>query len=99
MNNWKKKIKRAVSLKYEPVKDRAPKVTAKGQGVIADKIIALAKENNIPIHEDPDLVEILSKLDLEEEVPPTVYILVAEILAFVYRMNGRWPGQTVENSW
>ncbi|MDQ7838064.1 MAG: EscU/YscU/HrcU family type III secretion system export apparatus switch protein [Thermodesulfobacteriota bacterium] len=98
MDNWKKKIKKAVSLKYEPVKDHAPKVTAKGQGVIADKIIALAKENNIPIHEDPDLVEILSKLDLEEEIPPTVYVLVAEILAFVYRMNERWPGRTAENS-
>ncbi|MDO9462928.1 MAG: EscU/YscU/HrcU family type III secretion system export apparatus switch protein [Deltaproteobacteria bacterium] len=96
MNNWKKKIKRAVSLRYEPDKDRAPKVTAKGQGVIADKIIALAKENNIPIHEDPDLVEILSKLDLEEDIPPTVYVLVAEILAFVYRMNERWPGQAAE---
>jgi len=98
MNNWKKKIKKAVSLKYEPVKDSAPKITAKGQGVVADKIIALAKENNIPIHEDPDLVEILSKLDLEEEIPPTVYVLVAEILAFVYRMNERWPGRTAENS-
>ncbi|MDD5452524.1 MAG: EscU/YscU/HrcU family type III secretion system export apparatus switch protein [Desulfovibrionales bacterium] len=98
MNNWKKKIKKAVSLKYEPAKDSAPKVTAKGQGVVADKIIALAKENNIPIHEDPDLVEILSKLDLEEEIPPTVYVLVAEILAFVYRMNECWPGRTAENS-
>ncbi|MDP3030386.1 MAG: EscU/YscU/HrcU family type III secretion system export apparatus switch protein [Deltaproteobacteria bacterium] len=98
MDNWKKKIKRAVSLRYESDKDRAPKVTAKGQGVIADKIIALAKENNIPIHEDPDLVEILSKLDLEEDIPPTVYVLVAEILAFVYRMNERWPGQAAEKS-
>ena len=98
MDNWKKKIKKAVSLKYDSAKDSAPKVTAKGQGVIADKIIALAKENNIPIHDDPDLVEILSKLDLEEEIPPTVYVLVAEILAFVYRMNERWPGRTAENS-
>ncbi len=95
MKDWKKKIKKAVSLKYDSDKDRAPKVTAKGQGIVAANIIALAKENGIPIREDPDLVEVLSKLDLEQEIPPEVYVLVAEILAFVYRMNQRWPGQSV----
>ncbi len=90
MGNWKQRVRKAVSLKYDPGKDQAPKVTAKGQGIIAEKIIALAKEHGIPIREEPDLVEVLSKLDLDQEVPPEAYILVAEILAFVYRMNRNW---------
>lgn len=54
---------------------------------MADKIIALAKEHGIPIQPDSDLVEILSRLNLNQEVPPETYVLVAEILAFIYRTN------------
>ncbi|HOK06387.1 MAG TPA: EscU/YscU/HrcU family type III secretion system export apparatus switch protein [Syntrophales bacterium] len=77
----------AAALRYDPGKDRAPKVTAKGRGFIAEKIIALAKKHDIPIKEDPHLVQILYRLDLDEEIPPKVYRAVAEILAFVYRLN------------
>lgn len=83
-------LQKAVALKYVPKKDRAPKVTAKGSGLLADKIIRLAKEHGIPIHEDPALIEVLSQLDFQEEIPPSVYTVVAEILAFVYSMNNRW---------
>ena len=85
-----KTLQKAVALKYVPKQDRAPKVTAKGSGLLAEKIIQLAKEHGIPIQEDPALIEILSQLDFSQEIPPSVYTVVAEILAFVYSMNNRW---------
>jgi len=57
---------------------------------VAQKIIDLAKKHGIPIHEDPALVQILAQLDFHQEIPPSVYVVVAEILAFVYSMNNRW---------
>ncbi len=81
-----KKFK-AAALKYEKFKDNAPKVIAKGQGNIAKKIIDIAKSNNIPIKEDPDLVEMLYKLDLYEEIPENLYAVVAEIFAFIYKLK------------
>jgi len=82
-----KKRKTAVALRYDPLKDGAPKVAAKGTGAVADNIISLAKEHGIPVKDDPDLVEILSKLDIEEEIPSEVYVVIAELLAFVYSVN------------
>ncbi|GAB6095911.1 EscU/YscU/HrcU family type III secretion system export apparatus switch protein [Desulfatiferula olefinivorans] len=84
-----KKRKKAVALRYDPLTDRAPKVTAKGAGDTAERIIAIAREHDIPIRDDADLVEVLSRLDIEKEIPPDVYVVVAELLAFVYSVNGR----------
>jgi flagellar biosynthesis protein len=89
----KKTLKKAVSLKYELPKHEAPIVTAKGQGLIAEKIIEIAKKHNIPIKDDPDLVEVLSQLDLNEQIPPAVYQVVAEIFAFIYHLNKRYQEQ------
>ncbi|MCP4718327.1 MAG: flagellar biosynthesis protein FlhB [Desulfobacteraceae bacterium] len=83
----KKIYKKAVALKYDRKKQDAPKVTAKGQGRVAEKIIELAKKNNIPIKDDPDLIEVLSSLEINEEIPSEIYVAVAELLAFVYSMN------------
>lgn len=77
----------AAAIKYDPEKDLAPRVTAKGKGHVADKIIELAKKHDIPIKSDPGLVEILSRLDIDEQIPIEVYRAVAEILAFVYSLN------------
>jgi flagellar biosynthesis protein len=77
----------AVALRYDRAKDHAPRVTAKGQGHVAEKIIALAREHHIPMREDPELVQALTQLDLHQEIPPSLYPVVAEILAFVYRLN------------
>lgn len=82
--------KKAVALRYDQARDAAPKVVAKGAGLLAERLIALAREHNIPIHEESDLAEILSRLDLNAEIPPATYVLVAEILAFVYRANQRF---------
>ena len=86
--------KKAVGLKYTPEKDRAPKVTAKGSGLLAEKIIELAKKHGVPIQEDPALVQILSQLDFYQEIPPSIYLVVAEILAFIYSANQKYRATT-----
>lgn len=80
-------MKKAVALKYEPETNAAPVVTAKGQGYLAEEILRRAQEHGVPIQEDASLVEVLSKLDLEQEIPAELYRLVAEILSFVYRSD------------
>jgi flagellar biosynthesis protein len=79
--------KKAVALKYKSGQDNAPKVTAKGTGLIAEKIIAVARKQGIPVKDDPNLIEVLSRLDLDQEIPPELYVVVAELLAFVYSLN------------
>lgn len=77
----------AVALKYQAGTMDAPKVVAKGKGYVAENMLKTAKENHIPIQEDPSLVEVLGKLDLNQQIPPELYQVVAEILAFVYRLD------------
>jgi flagellar biosynthesis protein len=83
------KSPKAVALKYDQKKDRAPKVTAKGRGEIAKKIIEVAQAHNVPLYEDKNLIQILEALDLETEIPPELYRAVAEVLAFIYKLNGK----------
>ncbi|HNZ30425.1 MAG TPA: EscU/YscU/HrcU family type III secretion system export apparatus switch protein, partial [Candidatus Goldiibacteriota bacterium] len=59
----------AVAVEYDKDKDGAPRIVAKGKGNIADKIIEIARKNDIPLYEDPDLIEVLSRLDLGQEIP------------------------------
>jgi len=80
----------AVALGYEPGKDPAPRVLASGKGYIGEKIIELAKANNIPIHEDPLLAGALATLELDETIPAELYQVVAEILAYVYKIRERY---------
>ena len=77
----------AAALRYRPEDDVAPKVVARGEGEIAKRIIALAKEHGIPIKQDPDLVALLARLDLATEIPNELYQPIAEILSFLYRVN------------
>ncbi len=79
--------KKAVALKYEFFKEHAPRVIAKGERRIAEQIIAIAQSNGIYIHEDPELVALLSKIDIGSEIPEILYRAVAEVLAFVFRLN------------
>ncbi len=79
--------KKAVALTYNKEKDNAPKVKGKGEGKIAEKIIEIAKQNNIPIKENPELVDILSSIPLDEEIPPELYKAIAEIFAYIYSMS------------
>ena len=76
----------AVALKYAPG-DRAPKVVAKGRGLIADEIIARAKEHGVYVHESPELVTLLSQVDIDDHIPPALYVAVAELLAWLYQVE------------
>ena len=79
--------KKAVALKYEKDKDRAPKLVAKGKDYIAERIIEMAKENKVPIYPDRDLVQVLDALDLNFEIPAELYRAVAEVLVFIHDLN------------
>jgi flagellar biosynthesis protein len=81
------KSPKAVALKYDRKKDNAPRVIAKGRGEIAKKIIEVAQAHNVPLVEEKNLIQILEALDLETEIPPELYRAVAEVLAFIYRLN------------
>ena len=81
------KDKKAVALKYKMFQDQSPVVIAKGRGVIAEKILEIARANNIPVREDADLVALLSKVDIMGEIPPELYKVVAEILSYIYKIN------------
>lgn len=78
---------KAVAVRYQAGKDRAPKIVATGKGAIAEKILHLAEEHKIPFFEDPSLTDLLAKLDLNTDIPPEMYTLVAEVLAFVYQLD------------
>lgn len=80
---------RAVALGYDTARDEAPRLLASGEGLIADRIIALARDNGIPIHEDPALAAALATVDLDATIPPELYAVVAEVLAYIYRVSGR----------
>lgn len=79
------KPKKATALEYDPhTREGAPKVLASGVGSIAERILEIARQQGIPIHEDPDLAELLSRVDVGSEIPEELYLAVAEVLAFLY---------------
>lgn len=80
----------AVALKYAQG-EAAPTVVAKGRGLIADEIIARAKEHGIYVHESPALVALLAQVDLDQHIPPQLYLAVAELLAWLYRIERGEP--------
>jgi flagellar biosynthesis protein len=91
-------IKQAIALHYdEEACAPIPKVTATGKDETAEQIIALAKEHGIPIHEDADLAVLLSQLELYENIPESLYHVVAEVLAFAYIVSGKTPKGFSEN--
>jgi flagellar biosynthesis protein len=80
-------VKKAVALKYNQNKDKAPKVIAKGKGEIAKKIVEIAREKKIPLYEDKGLTEVLEALDLNMEIPQSLYKAIAEVLVFIYKLD------------
>ncbi|MBT5855596.1 hypothetical protein HOH87_03055 [bacterium] len=87
LNVEDRKKLQAIAVRYDTKKDRAPKIIATGKGLIAEGILQIAEENNVPLLEDSGLAEVLSKLDIESEIPPDLYAIVAEILAFIYQLD------------
>lgn len=76
----------AIALRYGD-QDNAPRVVAKGQGILAETIIARAREAGVYVHESPVLLALLSQLDLDQEIPPALYRAVAELLAWIYQLE------------
>lgn len=87
MENPGGKQDKAVALLYDKKQSDAPRVVATGKGLVAEKIIETAREAGVHIHEDPDLVELLAKIPLGQEIPVELYQTIAEVLAFVYQIN------------
>ena len=84
-----KPIKKAAALKYDQARNMAPRVVAKGKGHIAEQIIRVARESDVPLIEDRNLANVLEALELETEIPAELYRAVAEVLVFIYRLNGK----------
>ena len=85
--------KEAVALSYEPFSEGAPTVVAKGKGKIAENILEKAKANNVPIQEDPSLVEILGQLNVNESIPEELYKAVSEVFAYIYQIDREHGGK------
>ncbi|NPV87566.1 MAG: hypothetical protein HPY45_16335 [Anaerolineae bacterium] len=85
----REELKRAVALSYDPEKDEAPRVIASGRGLVAERILEIARFHGLPIRDDPILAEALCQVDLNEAIPPELYALVAEVFAFVYRLKAK----------
>jgi flagellar biosynthesis protein len=83
-------MKRAVAMAYSG-EDGAPKVVAKGTGVTADAIVSLAQEHGVYVHQSPELVSLLMQVDLDSEIPPELYQVVAELLAWLYSLDQGLP--------
>jgi flagellar biosynthesis protein len=81
--------KNAVALHYDG--KGAPRISAKGRGIVAEEIIALAEAHGIPLHEDSELVTLLAQLELNEEIPRELYLAVAEVIAFAYMITEKFP--------
>lgn len=88
-----KSTAKAIAILYNENESAAPKVVAGGKGLIAEKIIATAREAGIHIQEDANLVELLSKIQIGEEIPTELYQTVAEVLAFVYQINEKFKNK------
>ncbi len=79
----------AIALRYDGV--GAPRVTAQGEGHVAQHIMKVAKEHDIPLYEDAHLASVLSQIELGAEIPTNLYLAVAQVLAFIYMLSGKTP--------
>jgi len=92
-NQQNDSAREAIALAYSQT-DAAPRVVAKGRGLVAEQIIARAKEHGVYVHESPELVALLTQVDLDEHIPPQLYMAIAELLAWLYRIeHGSAPGE------
>ncbi len=80
----------AAALQYDQERHEAPVIVAKGSSAVAEKIVALAEKHNIPLQRDPELLQILMKLEINQEIPENVFHAVAEVLAMVYKANRKY---------
>lgn len=81
----------AIALNYD--EQSAPRVTARGKGLVAEQILNLAADNNIPIKEEPELIELLATVELGDQIPENLYVAVAEVIAFAYSLKDKSLGE------
>ena len=81
----------AIAISYQPAQEQAPRLVAKGEGWVARQIVEIAEANGITVREDADLAQILSKVDIDSEIPLEAFAVIAEILSYVYAKNKVWP--------
>lgn len=87
----------AVAIKYDD-RTAAPRVVAKGYGTLAETIIQTAKDNGLYVHESSELVGVLMKLDLDQQIPPELYVAIAELLAWLYQLEGKSMDEVVDQA-
>lgn len=87
MKHRDNKPKFAIALEYDG--EQAPVVTAKGHQDIAEEILTIAQQQNIPVYEDRELSALLDQLDLGDHIPQSLYVVIAEVLSFAYRLSGK----------
>lgn len=85
--------KKAIALRYNHDRDRAPRIVAKGAGYIADQILNAARKNSVPVYQNKTLTSMLMALELDREIPPELYHAVAEVLSYVYQLDKRFSGK------
>lgn len=88
----------AIALKYDQTSLRAPTVVAKGKGEIARQILALAHEHQVLVHQSPELLEVLIRLELGDEIPESLYRAIAEIIAFAYNLRQSKPAADTDTA-
>jgi len=89
------KTSKAAALKYDG--ENAPTLVAKGEGLLAQEIVSIAQQNEVHVHYDPLLLDVLSRLELGDEIPEDLYIAVAKIIAFAYFLQGKHPKNYKQN--
>lgn len=86
-NNYTNSDLQAAALAYDPLSDKAPRLVAKGSGIVAQNIIDNAKKHNLPIHEDPGLLQFLLRVNIDETIPQNLYVAVAQVLAIIWKAD------------
>ena len=89
MRGGRRPSPRAIALRYDGA--GAPRVTATGEGAVAERIVDIAREHHVPLHSDPDLAHFLARVPLGDEIPESLYLAVAQVLSFAYQVTGRTP--------
>ncbi len=87
-------VPEAVAIRYDRERENAPRVVAKGRGVIAQQLMAIAKKHAVPVYQNQTVTQLLMAVELDREIPPELYQAVANVLAYVYRLDGRAAEKT-----
>ncbi len=87
-------VPEAVAIRYDRERENAPRVVAKGRGTIAQQLMAIAKKHAVPVYQNQTVTQLLMAVELDREIPPELYQAVANVLAYVYRLDGRAAEKT-----